>query len=475
MFKLLAIGWCLCALVACGARTDLAVEDPCSPTGDEVCDGIDNDCNGLVDDGIAPVQCGAAGCVTTVVCEGGVMPACVPREPAAETCNLIDDDCDGQVDEGFGFGPLGETVTLRTDEFDTGDCTSCRWAFGTSITPTEDGFLALWNLGLSGGAEEPNLYGRRLDSSGNLAGSIELLRSDLFLTIDPVLALEPKPPRGLPLDAIYRVGSDDVPGLLFVDSSGTTDAVLPTPASGAYGVPRMVWTGARFVSAWEDDYKLRVAVLDANGVLEHEVKVDALERPAAITLGVYRDRVGILVSRYVDVPETRDQWFILLDALGNVVQPAHPIDVEYASWQRLVGTEEGWLHIRPNGFGEPSTRQPLDPAGDPLDGATTFEDGRHLSDSGGQDIFVPLVDQNETLAVWQSPEGGQMNVEFLDSRGQTRRHWSGPIPVLPGQEEDYLADPHVAIAADRVVVLWHGGAPNNLPNRVMERSFGCVP
>jgi Putative metal-binding motif len=471
--RLLVSAFAIYTSGACGARTDLEVEDPCSATGSEVCDGIDNDCNGRVDDGIEPVQCGTLGCVTTVACEDGFMPTCVPREPSEERCNFIDDDCDGEVDEGFGFGPLAEAVTVRTDEFDTGDCTSCSWAFGTTIAPTTDGFRAIWNIGLSGGSEQPNLFGRRLDPMGNPTGPVELLRPDFFLTLHPMIALEPVPPRGVPIDAMNRVGSGDVPGFLFANTAGEADSVLPTPASGPYNVPRTVWTGARFVSAWEEESQLRVAVLDANGVLEQELDVDPLERPASITLGVYRDRVGILVSRYVAEPETRDQWIILLDALGNVVTPARQIDVEYATWQRLVGTEEGWLHIRPNSFGEPATRQPLDVDGDPLDVATPFADGRQLSDAGGQDIFIPRPEQNEALTVWQSPENGEMHVEFLDSRGNSKRAWSGPLPTVD-PNADYLEDPHVAIAADRILVIWHGGAPDSAPNRVMVRAFGCV-
>jgi MYXO-CTERM domain-containing protein len=59
------------ALNACGV---------CGPTPVEVCNGVDDDCDGAVDEGVRNT-CG--GC--------GPLPA--------ETCNEIDDDCDGQVDE----------------------------------------------------------------------------------------------------------------------------------------------------------------------------------------------------------------------------------------------------------------------------------------------------------------------------------------------------------------------------------------
>ncbi len=86
----------------CGARGLTACEGPEATA--EVCDASDNDCDGTADN-IAPQTCEIRN--THGVCPGetgcapdGSAEICLGREPAPELCNIVDDDCDGDTDEG---------------------------------------------------------------------------------------------------------------------------------------------------------------------------------------------------------------------------------------------------------------------------------------------------------------------------------------------------------------------------------------
>ncbi len=110
-----------CGVGACAARgvTSCAVGqvlDSCRPgaaaSTDATCNGVDDNCDGLVDEGYAPhvITCGAGACTATGFsrCESGVEnTSCTPGQGATNdaTCNGVDDDCDGRIDEDYVARP----------------------------------------------------------------------------------------------------------------------------------------------------------------------------------------------------------------------------------------------------------------------------------------------------------------------------------------------------------------------------------
>ncbi len=82
----------------------------------EVCNGCDDDCNGWVDDGtFASIACGLtspANCVGTMTCQasvpvtaggcvGGAGYGACTNNPQGEVCDCVDNDCNGIVDDGL--------------------------------------------------------------------------------------------------------------------------------------------------------------------------------------------------------------------------------------------------------------------------------------------------------------------------------------------------------------------------------------
>ncbi|PJC36977.1 hypothetical protein CO046_02895 [Candidatus Peregrinibacteria bacterium CG_4_9_14_0_2_um_filter_53_11] len=79
----------------------------CIPS-EEVCDGVDNNCDGRIDEDLTEVVTNACGEFETVCRNGEMRPLSAVITPENERCNGIDDDCDGETDEG----PLGGQLKI---------------------------------------------------------------------------------------------------------------------------------------------------------------------------------------------------------------------------------------------------------------------------------------------------------------------------------------------------------------------------
>jgi hypothetical protein len=132
------IGTCRAGIWSCENGGLVCVGEQ-GPTA-EVCDGLDNDCDGTVDNHLVETNVGAP-CPNDVVaaaqncaanpdkcpcragiwqCEGTAGMQCVGTvvRPVPEVCDGIDNNCDGQIDENL-FGPCGNNPNGDPNE---GEC-----------------------------------------------------------------------------------------------------------------------------------------------------------------------------------------------------------------------------------------------------------------------------------------------------------------------------------------------------------------
>jgi MYXO-CTERM domain-containing protein len=140
----------------------------------EICDGKDNDCNGVVDDRLVHTCSDACGNGGVVSCVNAAFTSCQVTERATEICNGLDDDCDGIVDNGAvcpgnqicaggrcvtqgsagagsgsgagSAGSAGSSSGATSGSGSTGGGDSKARPAGCGCTATSDGALALLGL-----------------------------------------------------------------------------------------------------------------------------------------------------------------------------------------------------------------------------------------------------------------------------------------------------------------------------------------
>ena len=131
------VGECAVGTQTCGTGTWGA----CSGTGPtaEACDGLDNDCDGVIDGQVRSCSAIPGGNPNTGICHGGMQTCtaaawgtCVGEVgPATEACDTIDNDCDTRIDEGTGGADCSSTCGVGQTVCTAG-VLSCQGSTGSS-------------------------------------------------------------------------------------------------------------------------------------------------------------------------------------------------------------------------------------------------------------------------------------------------------------------------------------------------------
>jgi hypothetical protein len=276
--------------------TDLG-PPPCIPTGDELCNELDDDCDGMVDEGFdlltSPRDCGRCGntcralnadvtcvsgaCVVTACLDGfadldPITEDCEYRCPvfpvAAESCNGLDDDCDGQTDESAELPPPPADLCRTTPGTPCASarpvCTTrgtvtawfCDYATTVEFDPSVPNGLVLEESRCDG--EDGDCDGVADDAFTTLGDACDdggrgACRDEGVIRCDPAdpsgtrcdLAALPDPAPGAPSAERCNAVDDDCDGI--VDNADPTD-----PARVRDAMVHIVRGGADF---WIDAYE----------------------------------------------------------------------------------------------------------------------------------------------------------------------------------------------------------------------------
>ena len=165
-------GTCGAGVVACSAiGKAICSTDPGGPDAKavpEICNGLDDDCEGDTDEGLGwqgitlGLACPGVGACGSgkVVCGAQAKATCssLPEAsgatPPAELCNGVDDDCDGQTDEGFAWqgSPLGAVCV------GVGDCgqgqVECNANGGVTCSTLGDGSASQAKVEICNGGDD---------------------------------------------------------------------------------------------------------------------------------------------------------------------------------------------------------------------------------------------------------------------------------------------------------------------------------
>lgn len=335
----------------------------------EICDGQDNDCNGLIDESF-PLQ--GASCVVsqqqgacrdgTQACVGG-RATCVPlRQPQPEVCNGLDDDCDGSIDFG------------------------CAWV-------------------LSGGGDgEDTVYSVKVDAQRQVVLAGSFAQTARFGTLSPLLASGAR-------NAFFA-------GVASQGAFSWVVAARSNQASEGIGLAADATGGLYAVGHFRGDLRLGTQSFTTAGPQEQAVFVARINPSGAVTwalsadsdqndtvIGVHADAQGVatagtfrgtgfqIASRLLSNPQpgTAQGWIAYFDHSGVL------------RWAQKIASTSAEVQIKAM---SPALRGSVFVLGAYTE-KLTFEDGTQLQGvSGRRTAFFAQFDTTGKLLLAQSLTGG---------------------------------------------------------------------
>jgi len=384
-----------------------------------------------------------------------------------EVCNGLDDDCDGRVDEELPFGLVSGPFEVALEP--TGYFTS-------DLVAVRDGFVSVWNVGFDGSRPpRTNAFARHLDRDARPDGEpLPILERPVTmgLTVAPS-------PRGLVLTYCGRFGADDRAASAFLDARGEPLGGEIRRGDGARScgaVPQAgLHTGRRHLFAFLTNgpdvsgmFPAFLDVADDTGAsLEGRTVEPRGDLYTAPGLAVSGGVVGLLVARRPDVRTVAlDLHRLALDGrpLGPpVLVGESSVDVvSYAHGQLVGDGDGGFLIVASDSFRAGVHAARVGPDGSLISPLEPIHAGWQLSELD----LAPLPGGGAVLVGNDfTPPSSSAIVARLDTSGAIEAVWEGRDAV------PYFLVPAVEVASGRIFVQ-----SAQVDGTQLEiREFGCRP
>ncbi len=340
-------GTIVCGVAACEvARCLDGVERTCATieAAAETCNGVDDNCNGSIDEALMPTTCGVGECaIVSSSCDEGTAFICTPGEPVAEACDGLDNDCDGTVDEDL-------ISNVSSDRRITNNPSPSDYVY---VEESGHGFGVVWQDRRDGDAFSGEIYFAPLNRNGDRLRDDDVrLTETAGTSAHPALAWN-----GSTFGLVYSDATVGDSELYFqgieADGAKIGSAVRITNAKNSSEWPDMVWTGNAYGVAWADERVTKgkediyFVLLDTDGKkLSEEVQITLdPEKQQSPVLKWSGSEFAIVWTDFRH--GNREIYFQRLTAdgtlLGREVRVTN--DAEDSSWPDLAWTGTTWAVV----------------------------------------------------------------------------------------------------------------------------------